>query len=279
MGKVRDCKIRLSPMERMEMALYPSCLYNRTQAARRHWNITRQKGANFSGYPYHIIDLSVRMRPIVEEIDKAQKTNLEMSLLGFESSRYYPANDKYARKDKVSLMVVLGAIIHERYILVGNTEEDERTTRLDVISDRGRWIVDFWEFLDGLNSYLMTRDEIAIVVCDMIDNYRGLVADDEPKYRTMPPNFGNFDLDWLLGEYATLESGLKRIFMNDIFGRPDVPDHILTKVKFNANEISYKGFRLYAAGPHETLWEKENCRSLVSWTTLSETVRRYITCT
>ena len=151
------------------------------------------------------------------------------------------------------------------------------TSNFRMHATRGRWIVDFWEFLDGLNSYLMTRDEIAIVVCDMIDNYRGFVANDEPKYRTMPPDFGNYDLDWLLWEYATLEPGLKRIFMNEIFKRRDVPDHILTKVRFNANEISYKEFRLYA-GPREALGENEDCRRLVSWATLSETVRRYITC-
>ena len=259
------------------MALYPSCLYNRTQEGRQHLNVTRRTGTHFGGYPYHIVDLAVRMRPIVEEIDKARKTKLEMSLLEFEPSRFYSANNKYAKKNKVSVMVVLGALIHERYIHVGKREGDEKTIRLDVISDRGRWIINFSEFLNCLDWYLLSRDEIAIIVCDMIDNYRVSVANDEPKYRTIPPDFGNYDLDWLLWEYATLEPGLKRIFMNEIFKRSDVPDPILTKVRFNANEIAYREFRLYA-GPQEALGENEDCRRLVCWATLSETVRRYITC-
>ena len=257
------------------MALYPSCLYNRTQEARRHLSSTKRTGASFSGYPYHIIDLSVRMRPLVKEIDKARKTSLEMSLLKFERSRSYLANNKYANRNTVSFMAVLGAIIHERYIHVGKVEGDERTIRLDVMSDRGRWIVDFSEFLHGLNSYLMNRDEIAIIVCDMIDNYRDLVANNEPKYRTIPPEFGNFDLDWLLWEYATLELDLKRMFVTEIFKRTDMPDHILTRIRFSANQIAYKEFRLYA-GPQEALGENEDCKRVVSWATLSETVRRYI---
>ncbi|MDE0386807.1 MAG: hypothetical protein OXI22_23200 [Defluviicoccus sp.] len=257
------------------MALYPSCLYNRTQEARRHLTNTRRTGADFSGYPYHIVDLSVRMRPIVQEIDKIRKTNLEINLVKFERSRSFSTNDRYLRRSKVGIWVVLGAVIHERYIHVGSTEGDEKTIRLDVMSDKGRWIVNFYEFLYGLESYLMTRDEIAIIVCDMVDAYRSLVANDEPKYRKVPPQFGNFDLDWLLWDYVTPELGLKRIFMNEIFERIDIPDHVLIKVRFNANEIAYNEFMLYV-GPHETLGKNGDWKKAVSWTTLSETVRRYI---
>ena len=219
------------------MALYPSCLYNRTQEARSQLSITKQIGTEFAGYPYHIIDLSVRMRPIVEEIDKARKSKLQISLLTFEPSRCCQKNNKYADRKRVNIMIVLGALIHERYVHIGAVQGDEQTIRLDVISDKGRWIVKFSEFLDGLNSYLLTRDEIAMVVCNMIDNYRNLVEKDESKYRTLPPNFGNYDLDWLLWEYASLELSLKRTLLNEIFKITDMPDHVLAKVRFNANEI------------------------------------------
>ena len=257
------------------MALYPSCLYNRTQEARRHLSITRQTDASYVGYPYHIVDLAVRMRPIVEEIDRARNTNLEISLLKFEPSRFYSTNDKYSNRSKVAIIRILGALIHERYIHIGREEGDEQTVRLDVMSDRGRWIVIFSEFLDGLRSYILPQDEIAIVVCDMIDNYRDLVAKDELKYRTIPPIIGNHDLHWLLWEYATVELDLKRKFMNDIFRTTEVPDQVLAEVRFSANEVGYKNFSLYV-GPEEAIGDNVNRKKSVSWAKLSETVRQYM---
>ncbi len=257
------------------MALYPSCLYNRVQEAKRHMSSVMRVGKEFVGYPYHIVDLSVRMRPIVEEIDEVRKSKKEIELLKFEPSRSFAANDRYSSRNDVGIMVLLGAIIHERYIHIGVTEEDERTVRLDVMSDRGRWIVRLSEFLSSLHSYLLSQDEIALIVCEMIDNYTNEVARDEVKYRTRPPKFGNHDLDWLLWEYATQEPGLKRMLMSDVFGAHEVPDYVVSQLRFSANHIGYKGFDLYIS-PHAWNGWNADCRRAASWTTLSETVRRYV---
>ena len=115
------------------------------------------------------------------------------------------------RKNCVDIMVILGAIIHERYVHIGTQQGGDKTLRLDVISDKGRWIVNYSEFLGGLKSYILSRDEIAIVVCDMIDNYRALAELDKQTYRMIPPEIGNFDLDWLLWDYAFQELELKKI--------------------------------------------------------------------
>ena len=171
-------------------------------------------------------------------------------------------------------MVILGSIIHERYIHVGNQQGDEQTIRLDVISDRGRWIVKFSEFMDVLQSYVLSRDEIAVVVCDMIDNYRKLVEKDDPKYRTIPPTIGNYDLDWLLGEYASRELELKRKFMSEVFNVSEVPDQILTKLRFFANQIGYKKFVLFVT-PHHGSGQNSDSKRAVSWTRLSEIVRSH----
>ena len=63
------------------------------------------------------------------------------------------------RKNSVDIMVILGAIIHERYVHIGTQQGGDKTLRLDVISDKGRWIVNYSEFLGGLKSYILSRDE------------------------------------------------------------------------------------------------------------------------
>lgn len=257
------------------MVLYPSCLYNRIQEAKRHMSSVMRVGEAFVGYPYHIVDLSVRLRPIVEEIDEVQKTKKAIELLMFEPSRSFVANDKYSNRNDVGIMVLLGAIIHERYIHIGTTEGDEQTTRLDVISDRGRWTVRLSEFLGSLNSYLLSQDEIARIVCEMIDNYTNEVAKDEVEYRTRPPEFGNYDLDWLLCEYATQESTLKRKLMSVVFESHEVPEYVVSELRFSANSISYKGCDLYVSPHNWNGWTTDRKRA-VSWKTISETVQGYI---
>ena len=41
-----------------------------------------------------------------------------------------------------------------------HNKEGDKTLRLDVISDKGRWIVNYSEFLGGLKSYILSRDEV-----------------------------------------------------------------------------------------------------------------------
>ena len=259
----------------MQMTLYPSCLFNRIEEARQHLISVRKIGPNFRGYPYHIVDLSVRMRPIVEVINKEQKKRLDITLLEFESSKAFPKNDKYLDQNKVEIIVLLGAIIHERYIHIGTRQGDEQTVRLDVISDRGRWIVKFSEFIDSLQSYMLSRDEIAAVVCDMIDNYRDLVRKNELEYRTKPPTIGNFDLEWLLRDYITQELELKKAIMSQIFNIYKVPEKVLKELRFSANSIAYKNFALYFT-PHG--WRGENSEHMkrVSWGVLSNIVRDFL---
>ena len=68
------------------MQLYPSCPSNRIQEANRQLSFAQNIPPIVSQYPYHIIDLSVRMRPVVEEIDTARKRKPEIELLQFELS-------------------------------------------------------------------------------------------------------------------------------------------------------------------------------------------------
>lgn len=109
------------------MTLYPSCLFNRTEEAKQHLAHAKEVGLNFGRYPYHIVNLSVRMRPIVEVVDNAREKKLDIRLLGFEPSRSFPKNDKYINANKIEIWMLLGAIIHERYIHnrgAGRRQED-----------------------------------------------------------------------------------------------------------------------------------------------------------
>ena len=256
------------------MFLYPSCLSNRTDEARRYLQSVRNMSSSVSRYPYHIVDLSVRMRPIVEVIEDVRRKTSDITLVTFEPSRSYPRNDKYVGRNRVELMVVLGAIIHERYIHIGEQEGDKGTTLLDVQSDRGRWIVKHDEFMGILQSYTLSRDEIAIIVCDMIDNYRESVARNEVKYRTMPPTIGNFDLEWLLLNYAGQNVALKRDIMIKIFNVSEIPENVLMKLRFSANSIGHQRFDLYFS-PHN--WRGENAEHMktISWANLSKIVREH----
>lgn len=263
------------------MALYPSCLFNRVKEAEPYLISARGVAPNSGPYPYNIVDLSVRMRPIVDVVNKEQKKKSYIELLTFEPSKSYRGYDRYINQNKVEIITLLGAIIHERYIHVYTSQEDEQTVRLDVASDRGRWIVRFSEFLDCLQPYILSQDEIAIVVCDMIDNYRKLVRKNELEYRTKPPIIGNLDLDWLLWEYARQELELKKAIMGQIFNIHEVPHKILTELSFGANNISYKDFTLYYV-PYE--WrgissEEANTLSwgeVISWGVLSGVVRNFL---
>ena len=257
------------------MALYPSCLLNRIEEAKRHLKLARKADPNSWEYPYHLIDLSVRMRPIVEAVDKERRNKSYMTLLTFERSISYPKNDKYMGESRVDIMVILGAIIHEQYIAIqiGSQQGDEGTIQLDVRSDRGRWIVKFSEFLEKLQSYILSRDEVAIVVCDMIDNHRRLVEKDKTKM--IPPVIGNYDLEWLLWKYAVREIELKRIIMNKVFNISKISEEILAKLKFSANNLGNQNFRLYFT-PYD--WRDENSEysEVISWRTLSKIFRSHL---
>ena len=256
------------------MNLYPSCLFNRIKEAERHLTSVKKAGLSFARYPYHIVDLSVRMRPVVEVIDKEQKKKPCIALVEFEPSKSFPANDKYINANKVEIMVLLGAIIHEQYIDIGRKEGDEETIRLTVASDRGRWTVKFSEFLDKLQSYILSQDEIASTVCQMIDNYREKVRNNEPKYRIKPPTIGNFDLEWLFWDYVEQEPGLKKEVMSKIFNVSQIRTTDLKELRFSANHIGHKEFDLYCIHDYENA-NSENKRR-VSWDTLSKVVRSYL---
>ena len=257
------------------MPLYPSCLSNRIDEAQRYLKSIRMVSSRFSGYPYHIVDLSVRMRPIVEVIEDVRSKTSDVALVTFEPSRSYPRNNKYMERHTVELMVVLGAIIHERYIHMSAQQGHERTILLDVQSDRGRWIVNHDEFIDRLKSYLLSRNEIAIIVCDMIDTYGELVANNEVKYRTIPPTIGNYDLDWLLSEHAGQNEPLKRDIMAEIFNVSKVPESVVTELRFSANSIGYQMFDLHFS-PHH--WRGNNAEHVrkISWASLSDIVRKHL---
>ena len=257
------------------MHIYPSCLSNRIEEAGTHLHSVKKDTPSLRRYPYSLIDFSVRMRPIVEVIDEARKTEIDIKLLHFEKSRLYRRNDKYLSKHKVALKVILGAIIHEKYIHIGRKQGDKETIRLDVWSDRGRWIVEFSEFINKLESYILTRDEIATVVCDIVDNLTKSAIKAPEKFKATPPEIGNFDLNWLLSDYSAHEITLKKSIMSEIFNIDEVPEKYIRDLRFSANSVSYQNFDLYFMPTdwldnNSTPWEK------ISWTMLTYIFRNYL---
>ena len=154
------------------MRIYPSCLYNRISEARRVFPSVEGVDWRLLGYPYNLIDLAVRMRPVVEVINSAKGFDRKIKLLNFEPSWWFDGNRKYVGAQEVSIVVLLGAIIHESYVHVGATQNSPDRQQLDVQSDRGRWIVCFDEFIRTTKSYLLNTDEIAETVCDMVDSHQ-----------------------------------------------------------------------------------------------------------
>lgn len=258
------------------MSIYPSCLSNRIDEARKHLNsIKKHHPSPPYRYPYYLIDFAVRMRPIVEAIDEARNADIEIKLFHFEKSRLYRKNDRYSEKNEVALGVMLGAIIHEKYIHIGQQEADEETTRLDVKSDRGRWIVDFSEFIDKLESYILPWDEIATVVCDIVDNQIASVKKAPEKYKTIAPEMGNRDLDWLLHNYAVHELSLKKSIMSEIFKMDDVLEENIKALRFSANSIGYQNFDLYFT-PTDWVGNNSMPPKKISWTIFMDIFRRYL---
>ena len=179
------------------MRIYPSCLFNRITEARRHFPSVERTDWKSVVYPYSLIDLAVRMRPIVDVVNSAKGIDPKVELLCFEPSWWFDGNKKYIGAQSVSIVVLLGAIIHETYVHIGATQDAVSRRRLDVKSDRGRWIVYFDDFIDIMRTYLLSTDEVAETVCDLIDNHQQLLSK-KPEVRwKAPPNIGNWDFDWL----------------------------------------------------------------------------------
>ena len=135
------------------MRIYPSCLFNRITEARRHFPSVERTDWKSVVYPYSLIDLAVRMRPIVDVVNSAKGIDPKVELLCFEPSWWFDGNKKYIGAQSVSIVVLLGAIIHETYVHIGATQDAGSRRRLDVKSDRGRWIVYFDDFIDIMRTY------------------------------------------------------------------------------------------------------------------------------
>ena len=239
------------------MALYGSCLDNRIQVARPYLDYAKKAGAPTRGYPYYIIDLAVRMRPIVEEIEGTGRAQLSIPLLNFEPPAAKTKN-KYSHEHEVEIRTILNAIIHEIYILAGPAQ-------LDVASDKGRWIVSFPEFLKALDSYMLSRDKIAAVICEMIHLWL-ISAEKNPQKHTgrlavFSMSNLSWNFDWLCTEYVDMEVALKTKFMDEFFQGRDI--------MFAPNTCDITGFDI-AGGrkiPH---------RMAIPWKAFLEIVREYI---
>lgn len=253
------------------MRIYPSCLYNRISEARRFFPSIERADWKLVGYPYNLIDLAVRMRPIVEVINSAKGFDRKITLLNFEPSWWFDGNKKYVGAHEVSIVVLLGAIIHESYVRVGATQDSHDRIQLDVKSDRGRWIVCFDEFIRAARSYLLNTDEVAETVCDMIDNHQALLRT-KPEIRfKAPPNIGNLDLDWLLWVYLSQNAKMKKAMVSAIFGIESIPTDKFEGLRFSPNIVGHATFDLYCS-PKDWCSEVEGGKRL-AWGEFTGLVR------
>ena len=254
--------------------IYPSCLCNRIAEARRHFPTLEMGDSRSVVYPYSLIDLAVRMRPVVAVINSAKKIDRKIELCHFEPSWWFDGNKKYVNANEVSITVLLGAMIHEFYLHVGPTNDSGGRQRLDIASDRGRWIVYYDDYVATLRRYLLNTDEVAETVCDMIDNHQELV-NKHPEIRwKAPPNIGNLDLDWLLWVYLSENANLKRAILSDVFDVKDVSIEKVTVVRFSANSVGHETFNLHLS-PVDWNPETENRRT-IRWVEFSKFVRSWL---
>ena len=253
------------------MRIYPSCLYNRISEARKHMPSVEKADWKSVTYPYKLIDLAVRMRPIVDVINSAKGIDPKVELLCFEPSWWFDGNKKYINAQSVSIVVLLGAIIHESYLHIGPTQDSGDRRRLDVRSDRGRWIVYFDDFIDSMKAFLLNTDEIAETVCDLIDNHQELISK-KPEIRwKAPPNIGNLDLDWLLWVYLPQKQKMKQTIVSNIFNIESIPTDKLTELRFSANSVGHATFDLHIS-PKDWSSEVEG-RKRVEWRAFTKLVR------
>ena len=251
--------------------LYPSCLCNRIDEARRRFPSIEIDDWSRVQYPYNLIDLAVRMRPIVETVNSAKGMDPKVELLSFEPSWWFDGNKKYVGAKEVPIFVLLSAIIHESYVHVGSTVESKSGHRLDVMSDRGRWIVCFEEFVDTLRTYLFNGHEIAETVCDMVDNHQELLRS-KPELRwKAPPKIGNCDLDWLLWMYLSENAKFKEHIFARVFGVENIPTDELLSVRFSANSVNHATFNLHVS-PGD-LSSKVGGKKRVEWEVFTKLVR------
>ena len=222
-------------------------------------------------YPYKLIDLVVRMRPIVDVINSAKGIDPKVELLCFEPSWRFDGNKKYIGAQSVPIVVLLGAIIHESYLHIGPTQDSGDRQRLDAKSDRGRWIVYFDEFIEAMRTYLLNTDQIAETVCDLLDNHQELLKRKSEIRWKAPPNVGNWDLDWLLWVYLSRSPKMKQTVISSIFNIESIPDDKLTELRFSANSIGHATFDLHFS-PSDWSAESER-RKRVEWREFTRLVR------
>ena len=253
------------------MRIYPSCLYNRIDEARRYFPNVEIGDWSLVKYPYNLIDLAVRMRPIVDVISSAKGIDAKIRLFRFEPSWWFDGNRKYVGAQQVSIVVLLSAIIHESYVHIGPTQDTGDRQHLDVKSDRGRWIVYFDDFVSTMRTFLLNTDEIAETVCDMIDNHQELLSN-KPEIRwKAPPNIGNLDLDWLLWVYLSESPKMKQAIISSIFDIDSIPTDKLTELRFSANSVGHATFDLHFS-PKD--WSSEiDGRKSVEWGVFTKLVR------
>ena len=214
------------------MRIYPSCLYNRISEARRLFPSVEGVDWKLVRYPYNMIDLAVRMRPIVEVINSVKGFDPKIKLLNFEASGWFDGNKKYIAAREVSIVVLLGAIIHESYVYIGPTQDSPDRQQLDVQSDRGRWIVCFDESICATKRYLLNTDDVAETVCDMIDNHQKLLSTKRELRWKAPPNIGTLDLHWLLWVYLSQNPKMKKTIVSSIFSINSIPKDNFKALRF-----------------------------------------------
>lgn len=251
--------------------IYPSCLDNRISEARRLFSCVEGVDWKLVRYPYNLIDLAVRMRPIVEVINSAKGIDRKIRLLNFEPSWWFDGNKKYVGAQEVSVKVLLGAIIHESYILISPTRDSPDQKQLDVKSDRGRWIVDFDEFMRATKRYLLNKDEVAETVCDMIDNHQRLLSTSPEVRSKVPPYIGSFDVHWLLWMYLSQDPKMKKALLSSLYGINSVPNDKFQELHFSANGIGHATFDLHFS-PKDWSTEAEG-RKRVEWGVFTRLVR------
>ena len=252
------------------MAVYESCLDNRIQAARPYLDRVKKMGVYTREYR-HIKNLAFQMRPLVAEIEKTGwRTESRIMLIERGPLPIIVA-------EPVDAQPILSAIIHENYIHICDYTKlfgpdipmPDAPLRLEVVSDKERWVVDFLGFLKALDSYLLSRDDIAIVICAMIDSWLYRFSESlkyKPEKRMLElrmPHKSSLQSNflWLCRQYVEKEPELKKKFMTKFFQGRDL--------HFSPIMIGTTGFDIQLDN------EDPNYR-WISWKEFLEIVRDYI---
>ena len=136
----------------------------------------------------------------------------------------------YEQNKNISLMAMLGFVIHFRYFAFNRYADGNHC--LDVMSDRNvRQQVYYSDFTAALRSLVLSDRLVVLSICDLVERDLLRRAND-PCADTNTRIFAEINLFWLLQDQVKSETELKLKIMEEIFGITDVPNEVLPSLAF-----------------------------------------------